>query len=152
MRESILQLHGCLFKVYDLLTCESIELRCVTAYKMREDGTWDNRILPLQAFNQTGHVFGSESQTMHTGIHLDMNGEVGNPLFLRFLNQGFQQVETIDFGFQLVVKHRLECRHFRIHDDDACRNPGLAEFGTFISHSYSQIIHVMLLQSLGNFV
>ena len=29
-------------------------------------------------------------------------------------------METVNFRFQFIVEHRLECRHLRIHNDNAC--------------------------------
>ena len=145
----LLQQHGSLFKSLYLLTRKGIELRSITPHEMREHRTGNNRVLPFQTFYEPGHIFRSKPQPVHTGIQLHMDREIGNPLFLGFLNQCVQQVEAVHFRLQLIIEHRLESGHFRIHNDDACRNAGFTQVRTFICHGNSQIIHMMLLQSFG---
>ena len=89
---------------------------------MREYRTGNNRILSFQTFYEPGHIFRSKSQPVHAGIQFHMNGEIGDTFFLSFFNQRIQQMETVNFRFQFIVEHRLECRHLRIHNDNACRN------------------------------
>ena len=61
-------------------------------------------------------------------------------------------MEAVNFRFQFIIEHRLECRHFRIHNDDACRNSRLAQVRTFIGNGNSQVIRMMFLQGFGNLI
>ena len=122
IRKRLLQQHGSLFKSFYLFTRKSIELLSVASYKMGEYRTGNNRILSFQTFYEPGHIFRSKSQPVHAGIQFHMNGKIGDTFFLSFFNQRIQQMETVNFRFQFIVEHRLECRHLRIHNDNACRN------------------------------
>ena len=91
VRECGLQLErGCLERLY-LPAGEGVELRGVAAYQVREYGTGDDGILPLQPLYQTGHVGGGEAQAVHAGVQLDVDGEMGDALLLRLADEGFAQ-------------------------------------------------------------
>ena len=89
---------------------------------------------------------------MHTGIELDMDWEIVYPFLLGSLDQFVQQMEVVDFGLEFIVEQRLEGGQFRVHNDDGTGDARLSEFGTFIGHGYSQVIHPMVLQGLGYFI
>ena len=105
--------------------------------------------LALQPTDKGRNLLGHESQTVHPGVELDMDGEVGDALFLGSLDQRIEQMEAVDFRFQLVVKQGLERRHLGIHDDDGRRNARLTQVRPFICHGNGQIVHPVVLQGLG---
>ena len=152
MRKCCLQLHRGCFKHLYLSTRKCIKLRCITAYKVREYRPCNDSILALQPFYKSWHILGSKAQTVHTRIQFYMNREVGDAFFFCLLNQCIQQMEAVHFRLQLIIEHSLECRHLRIHNDNARRNTCFAQFGTFVGHSHSQIIDMMFLQCLGNLI
>ena len=145
MRKCCLQLHRGCFKHLYLSTRKCIKLRCITAYKVREYRPCNDSILALQPFYKSWHILGSKAQTVHTRIQFYMNREVGDAFFFCLLNQCIQQMEAVHFRLQLIIEHSLECRHLRIHNDNARRNTCFAQFGTFVGHSHSQIIDMMFL-------
>ena len=89
---------------------------------------------------------------MHTRIELDMYRKVGNTFFLCCFNQFIQQMETIDFRFQLILEHGLESCEFRIHDDDGTGDTRFSQVGTFVRYRHRQVIHPMVLQGLRHFI
>ena len=100
--------------------------------------------------NQFRHILGSESQAVHAGIYLNMYGEIGDTVVLGGTDNHIQQVETVDLGLQFVVKQRTERCPLGIHHHNAGSDACLAQFGTLIGHSHSQIIHLTVLQGLGH--
>ena len=131
---------------------EAVEHRRVAAHQVGENRTHQHGILSAQAFHQLGHLFGREAQTVHARVQLDMDGEVRDTFFLRLAHKGVQQMEAIDLRLQLVVEHRLEGRHFGVHDEDVGRNTSLSQFRPFVGHGHGQVVYVPFLQRLGYLV
>ena len=118
---------------------------------MAEYGTWDNRLLMLQTVNEFVDILnGIETETVHTRIELDVYGPACDTLFASSLNQCIHQSEGVDLRLQIVVEHRLESRHLRIHNHDVGGDASLTERHTLIGHSHCEIIDTMVLQRLGN--
>ena len=88
---------------------------------------------------------------MHARVEFYMYWEVGDALALGSLDEGFEQSEAIDLGFQLVLKECVEAGHFRVHNHDVRRNACTAQLHAFICHRHCQIIHLMILQRLCDF-
>ena len=61
-------------------------------------------------------------------------------------------MEAVDLRLQVVVEHRLEGRHLRVHDEDVGGDARLAQLRAFVGHGHGQIIHAVLLEGLGHFV
>ena len=150
MLECSLQFIGRLVETLYLEFGEIIEFGTVTAYEMREYRTRDDRGLFLQAVYKLGHILRGESQTMHTGIYLDMYGEVGHTVMLGCTDNHIQKMETVHLGLQFVVEQGVERCTFRIHHHDAGGYARFTQLGTLIGHSHSQIIHLTVLQRLGH--
>ena len=145
MREGGLQFLRTFLKQFNLSAGESVELRRITSYKMREYRTGNHRALILQSTDKQWNILYRKTQTVHTCIKFHMNGEVGDSFFLRSFDECVKQMEIIDFRFQFIIKHGFECRKFRVHNDNRGGNACLAEFGTFVSNGYSQIIDMVFL-------
>ena len=77
-----------------------------------------------------------------------MNGEACDAFFLCRLDEGVHNAEAIHFGFEVVVKHRLEGGHLWIHDDDIACDAVFAESDTLVSHGHGKIIYAVVLQCL----
>ena len=106
----------------------------------------------MQTFNKLRHIFMRiEAQAMHTGIELDMDRHITYTFALGSLNQFFQYAETIDIRFQTIVEHSAESRFFRVHYNYRTSNARFSQVGTLVGNGYRQIIHLMVLQSLGYF-
>ena len=75
---------------------------------------------------------------------------MGHPFFLRLVNQGLQQTETVHLRFKVVLEQGRKTAHLRIHNHDIRRNAGLPQVHAFVSHGHGQIIHLMILQGFGN--
>ena len=86
---------------------------------------------------------------MHTSIQLDMHWPTRDTLLTCRLDECIQQTEGIDLWFQIVVEHRLESRHLRVHHHDIGGDACLTERHALIGHSHSQIIDALILQCLG---
>ena len=81
-----------------------------------------------------------------------MDGEVRDAFFLRLAHKGVQQMEAIDLRLQLVVEHRLEGRHFGVHNEDVGRDACFSQFRPFVGHGHGQVVYVPFLQRLGYLV
>ena len=140
--------HGRSFvETFELLLREVIKPFIVATHKMRENGTRPQCLLVLQTLDECRHiVFGVESQPAHTGIQLDVYRKFRNAFVACSVHKGIEESETVDFRFQPVLEEGVECRHFRIHDDDSHGDACLAEFGTFIGVCHCQIVHSEVLQ------
>ena len=150
MLESRLKGIGRGIETFYLQFGERIKVRTVAANKMREYRARNDGSLTLQTAHQFGYIIRGKSQTVHSGVNLDMNGEIGYAVVLGGTDYHIQQVETVNLGFKFLVKQRSERCPFRIHDHYACGYSRLAQFGTLIGHSHSQIIHLTVLKRLGN--
>ena len=51
----------------------------------------------------------------------------------------------------MIVEHRLESRHLRIHNQDVGRDARLTQLRTLVSHRHSQIVHALVFERLGYF-
>ena len=150
--ESGLQLSRRGFERLNLFPCKRIEALRVASCQMREDRTGNNRRLAVQTFYQALHILmRRESQTVHTRIYFDMNREIRHPFTFCCLYHFLQYRESVNIRLQPVSEHGLECRSFRIHNHNRTRNACLAQVGTFIRHSYRQVIHPMLFQCFCHF-
>ena len=117
--ESSLQHPTAFIKSFELPLREVVELVGIRPYKVRKHRFGYQGVLVVQAFYQSGNiVFGVEPKAVHACIQLDMNGKSRYSLFLGSLNESLQQAETVHFGFQIVVEHGFEGRHFGVHYHD----------------------------------
>ena len=96
-------------------------------------------------------VLGIETEPAHAGIQLDMNGQSRNAFLLGSLDKGVEQSERIHLRFEVIVEHRLEGGHLRVHDHDVARDTILAQRNALVRHSHGQIVHTVVLQRLGYF-
>ena len=72
-------------------------------------------------------------------------------LLLCSTNQGIHQSETVYLRLQVVVEHRLEGGHLRIHDHDILCDAVATQCDALVGHSNRQIVHTVVLQCLGHF-
>ena len=150
VREGCLQLLTALLEERKLTGRELIEPIAVGTHEMTEYGARDDGRLMLQAVNQLEHIlFRIEAQAMHTRIQLDMHWPTRDTLLTCRLDECIQQTEGIDLWFQIVVEHRLESRHLRVHHHDIGGDACLTERHALIGHCHSQIIDALILQCLG---
>ncbi len=57
-----------------------------------------------------------------------MNREVGDSFFLG-RNQCIEQMEAVDFRFQLIIEHRFLNDVVRVHDDNGAGDACFTQFG-----------------------
>ena len=152
MREGSLQFLRAFLEQFNLPASESVELRRITSHKMREYRTRNHRALILQSTDEQWNIFHCKAEPMHTSIEFHVNGEVGDSFFFCRFDKCVEQMEIIDFRFQLIIEHGFKCRKLRIHDYNRGGNTCFTKFGTFVSHGHSQIIDMVFLQALGYFI
>ena len=148
MIEFFLQVGRSSFKGFYLPAGEWIKTVRIASHQMREDRPGNNCRLPVKPFSQARHVRRCKSQTMHSGIDLNMYRHVGSPFTFSRLNQFFQHLETVNLRFQFIIEHCLESIHFGVHDNDRTMNASLAEVCSLIGHSYGQIVYTLVFKSL----
>ena len=130
---------------------ESIEIITIRTHEMREDRARNNGLLVFQEIDQLVNiVLGIKTESMHASIKFNMYWPACNTFLTGCPNKGIHQPEGIDFRFQVIVEHRLEGRHLRIHNHNVGRNTSFAECDTLIGNSHSQIIDTMILKRLGD--
>ena len=86
---------------------------------------------------------------MHARVQLDMHRPSCDTLLLGRMNQRIHQSEGIDLWFQVVVKHRLEGRHLRIHNHDVLCDAITTERHARVGNGHSEVVDTMVLQRLG---
>ena len=157
MTERLLYSAASFLEQFELTGREAVEIITVASHEMREHRSWYHRLLVSKSFNQLINLIlltllrtDIESQSVHTRIQFDMYRPSGNTLLTCCLDQRIQQSEGIHLRFQVIIEHRLESGHLRIHHHDATGDARFPQGYTLISHSHSQIIHMMILQCLGN--
>ena len=128
VRESGLQFLRTFLEQFNLFTSESVELRRITSYKMREYRTRDHCTLILQTTNEQWYILYRKAQAMHTCIQFHMNREVGDSFFFCRFDERIEQMEIIDFRFQLIIEHGFKCCKLRIHDYNRGGNTCFAKF------------------------
>ena len=133
--------------VYKIFLC-----RIVGCSEMAENGTNGYGILMAETIDQFLHLWILEAQAMHAGVDLDMHRIIGYTHALCLFDESIQESETIDFGFQAILDNRAEGSHLGIHHHDASTDALTSKFSTFICHCNSQVIDVLVLQCLGQFV
>ena len=90
MLKSLLQTFRSSFKHFYLSARKRIKLSPVTAYQMGEYRTWNNSCLLFQTVYQFRNLFGCKTQTVHSRIQFNMNGEIRYPFFFGSFNQFIQ--------------------------------------------------------------
>ena len=151
MGEDALQLTAALVEEGELLGREVVEAVAVGAHEMAEHGARDDGVLMLQTVDELKDIIhGVEAQTMHTRVELDMYGPTRDTLLTGSLDQRIHQTEGIHLRLQVVVEHRLEGRHLRVHDHDIGGDASLTERDTLVGHSHGEIIDTLILQGLGD--
>ena len=88
---------------------------------------------------------------MHASGKLDVYGETLYALLLGCVYQGVEQFETVYFRLKVVLEKRVECRHFRIHYNNACCDAGASQVGSFVGHGHGKVVYAAVLQSFGYF-
>ena len=105
----------------------------------------------FQSVNKFVHVFlGVEAEAVHTSVELDMYGIARDAFFLRSLDQSIEQAEGVYFRLQIIVEHRLEGTHLRVHDHDVAGDTIATEHGTLVSDGHGKVVDTMILQCLGH--
>ena len=87
---------------------------------------------------------------MHTRIEFNMYRPSRNTLLFSSMNKGIHQSERVNLRLQVIVEHRLEGRHLRIHNHNVLRDAVTSQGDALVSHSHSQIVNTMLLKCLGH--
>ena len=87
---------------------------------------------------------------MHTCVEFNVYWPTCNTLFTSGFNQCIEQSEAVNLGLKIVVEHGLKGCHLWVHNHDVGSYSSLTQSNALISHSYSQIIYTMILQSLCN--
>ena len=65
-----------------------------------------------------------------------MYGVSGDALLFGGFHKGVEQAEGVNFGLQIVVEHRLEGCHLRIHDHDVARDAIAAQRNALVGHGH----------------
>ena len=106
----------------------------------------------LEQVDEFGQLLLSESQAMHAAVNLDVNGEMLHAIFAAFLDQVVGHFQTVEFGLQTVLEHRLVVHPIRIEHDNGHGDAGFAQVHTLVMHCNGQVIAAAVLQRLGDFV
>ena len=61
-------------------------------------------------------------------------------------NQRIEQAEVVDLRFQAIFEERVERAHLGVHDEDARRDAGFAEFHAFVGYGHREVVHAEILQ------
>ena len=88
---------------------------------------------------------------MHSGIYLDVYRIIRYTLPVGLFRKFGQQPETVYLRFQVISYQPFETARLRIHHDDFRRNAGFAEFHAFIGYRHTEIVAMVVGESLGNF-
>ena len=116
-----------------LMVREVVEAVGVAAHEVAEHGAGHEGRLPTQTLDELGHVGGGvEAQAVHPRVELDVDGEIGDAVFLSSVDECFEDVEREDFRLQTVVEKHLEGRHLGVHNHDVGRDASLAQVSTLV--------------------
>ncbi len=119
---------------------------------MREHGTRNNGILTFQSAYQLVHIFFRiEAKAVHAGIELNVYRIIRYSFTLCGLDKSVEQTETIHLRLEVVVEHRLECRHLRIHDHDVACYSVFTQRYALIGNSHCEIVYTMVLKGFCHF-
>ena len=91
-----------------------------------------------------------EAKAVHARVELYVYGPARYALFLGRFHESVEQAERVDLRLKVVVEHRLERRHLRVHYHDIRRDAVATQRGTLIGHGHGEIVNAMVLQRLGN--
>ena len=85
---------------------------------------------------------------MHACIEFDMYRPSSDTLLARCPYESIEKTEGIDLWFKVIVEHRLEGSHLRIHNHDIGGDASLTKRYSLIGNSHSEIVNTMILKSL----
>ena len=83
--------------------------------------------------------------TVHAGVQFDMYGETLDPVFFQCLVEIFQNVQGVDFRFQVKHDHVVKSFPFGVHDSDGNGDARGTQFDSLVGKSDHEIIHPMVL-------
>ena len=142
-----LEVFRSLIEELELLFAEGIELVVVATHEMGENAARNYCRLTLQTTDEPWHVLlWIEAQAVHARVEFDMNWELRDSFLFGLTNQCFENVEVEDFRFESVVEKELEGSHFGIHHHDVGSDARLAQFGSFVGDSHSEVVHSVVLK------
>ena len=72
-------------------------------------------------------------------------------MFVQCFVEVLQDVQRIDFGFEVEHNHVVECLPFGIHHGDRGGNARRPQFDSFVGECDHEIVHALVLQQRGNF-
>ena len=151
MVECGLQLLAALVEEGELMSTEVVEVITVGAHEVREHRARDDSVLMFQSIDELLHVFlRVEAETVHAGVELDMYRPSRDTFFLSGFDEGVEEAERVDLRLEVVVEHRLESRHLRVHDHDVRCDAVTAQRSTLIGDSHGEVVDTVVLQRLGN--
>ena len=84
----------------DLLVRELVEAGFVAAGKVREYRAGQHYGLVVENLDYAGHVFLFEAETVHARVYFDVHGIAGQAQLFALGNDGFQQFEAVNLGFE----------------------------------------------------
>lgn len=90
MLKSLLQTFRSSFKHFYLSARKTNQTDAPSLPTMGEYRTWNNSCLFLQTVYQFRNLFGCKTQTVHSRIQFNMNGEIRYPFFFGSFNQFIQ--------------------------------------------------------------
>ena len=151
MGEGSLQTAAGLVELLELHGGEVVEVITVGTDEMTEDGTRYDGVLALQtADNLVNILLRVEAEAVHTRIEFDVYGPTRNTLLLSGTDEGIHQTERVDLWLEIVVEHRLEGRHLRVHNHNVLRNAVATQCDALVSNSHCEVVDTVVLQGLGN--
>ena len=135
----------------ELLAREVVEAVAVAAHEMGKDAARQQGRLAREAGDKLRHILQRvEAQTVHARVELDVDGEIGDAVALRRIDEGVEQTEGIDLGLELIPEERVETRHLGIHHHDARSDARTAQRGTLVGDGNGQIGNALILKRLGH--
>ena len=135
----------------NLFEGEIIKNGRVASGQVGKDRSYRYTTLRLQAIAYGLHVFGLKPEAMHSRVDFKMYGIGGDSPAFGFADHRFQQPETVNFRFKLILEQGIETAEFRIHDDDGDGYARAPQIGSFVGHRHGQVIATMFLQCFGKF-
>jgi hypothetical protein len=117
--------------------------------EVAEDAADEEVVLAAEAVEDVGDVFGLETEAVHAGVELEVYGVGGEGAAAGLGEEGVEEGEAVNFGFEVVFEEEVDGLDFGVHDEDGEGDTGAAEFFAFVGEGDGEVVATLFLQGEG---